>query len=388
MQPEEIKDSDSLQEWLKSRPQADSICIANRAAARVAPIWYQEVNGDWGRRHELTSLAVLHPLIISGLAMNLATEDRHLAAASASQVASDASFAAPSDAAASAAAAAAHSADASFAGSFRLAVFDAGDASLLAHDALEASLDIDSAKLWSAVKSDCRLLESGKPLEGAPLWHNDPNPLDAEWQATRTEWQAPNSPYRFWLRWYEAALQGQHLNLDLEQDIAQIPSEDWEKGPGHIASLIDALEERHDLKAQVIALRNQLRELKQRSASVAHRSHNQPPELVDAPTTLNRHVTVVVAALEEAEAELEKPIPDASAIARLGKLLVEAAIRLTKYCGTLADTGLKKAAEELGTTGTKWSIRLIAGDLLIKAEPVQTLGQALISYAQKILAGG
>jgi hypothetical protein len=375
MQPEEIKDRETLKAWLKTRSHQECIWIAHRAAARVAPVWFEFAEGRMATSLVFTSLLVLRPLILSGTASNyLVPKIRDIAFSAAARVrapASDASGFAASSVRTSSVRAASTSARAVSASTH--AVFASGRATLA---------------IWVAVQNDCLLLDKRKLLEGVPLWHDQPNPLETQWQATRTEWQAPNSPYRFWLRWYEAALQGHHLNLDLEQDIALIPDQDWKKGPDHIATLIDALEERHDLKAQVIALRNQLRELKQRSASVAHRSHNQPPELVDAPTTLNRHVTVVVAALEEAEAELEKPIPDASAIARLGKLLVEAAIRLTKYCGTLADTGLKKAAEELGTTGTKWSIRLIAGDLLIKAEPVQTLGQALISYAQKILAGG
>lgn len=43
MDAKDIKDKDSLQAWLKARPeasrQADAIVIAQRAALRVLPLW-------------------------------------------------------------------------------------------------------------------------------------------------------------------------------------------------------------------------------------------------------------------------------------------------------------------------------------------------------------
>ena len=257
MQPEEIKDCETLEAWLETRSREECIWVAHRAAARVAPLWFQSGKAEWAQKHALTSLLVLRPLIISGVASTYLIPAISIAveAASASpSAASDgavAAFAVDTDAifnaaasfsseAAAFAAEAIYAASAASAASFSVeaAAFSAADAVASEGDASEAAI----AAIWKIVRNDCFLRDSGEKFAAVPLWLDQPNPFDAQWQATRTEWQAPNSPYRFWLRWYEAALQGQHLNLDLEHDIALIPSEDWEKGPDNIATQIDALE--------------------------------------------------------------------------------------------------------------------------------------------------
>jgi hypothetical protein len=247
MQPEEITDRDSLEAWLKTRSQEESVRIANRAAARVAPLWVDYTRTKAAERQEITSLIVLRPLIVSGVASAYPSPEIKIAAAATRRAYAAAystpaySYATPVYGAVVAVyttpAAAARAASAAYA-SYNYATAYAASHSPSVH-----------AVFLRMVQTDCRLLSEGKPLEGASLWHDEPNPLDSQWQATRTEWQAPNSPYRFWLRWYEAALQGHHLNLELEHDIALIPSEDWEKGPDHIATLIDALEMKHALAA-------------------------------------------------------------------------------------------------------------------------------------------
>jgi hypothetical protein len=102
--------------------------------------------------------------------------------------------------------------------------------------------NVASTAVWDAVRQNCALLEAGNGLQGVPLWHRAPNPLQREWDDTRTRWSTPNSPYTFWRRWYEAALEGRSLNLELERDIALIPDEDWKKGAAHIAAIIAKLE--------------------------------------------------------------------------------------------------------------------------------------------------
>ena len=95
---------------------------------------------------------------------------------------------------------------------------------------------------------ECERLEVGDTLQGFPLWHGGENAFLAEWTATQSLLSDPQGPYAFWLRWYDAALQANHLNLPLEHDIALIPDADWQKGLEHIAGLIAALERKHDAK--------------------------------------------------------------------------------------------------------------------------------------------
>ena len=209
-----------------------------------------------------------------------------------------------------------------------------------------------------------------------------------EWTQTQTLWSAPYAPYAFWLRWYGAALQGNHLNLPLEHDIALIPDADWEKGPVHIAGLIADMEERHALKAEVIALREALTLSQAQAASVAQRSHNNPPELLDAAPEIQRQITIIFDTLDNAEAELSLAKPSPSRLKIIGQALLAAGLAIAKYCGGLADTALQKAAEELGTTGTKWAIGIAAASWAAQAQPVQTLGQMILKYALKLAQGG
>lgn len=95
---------------------------------------------------------------------------------------------------------------------------------------------------------ECERLEAGDTLQGFPLWRDGENVFLADWSNTQTLWSDPQGPYAFWLRWYDAALQGNYLNLDLERDIALIPDADWKKGPELIAGMIAGLERKHDAK--------------------------------------------------------------------------------------------------------------------------------------------
>ncbi|MEP0091267.1 MAG: hypothetical protein ABJM02_04620 [Paracoccaceae bacterium] len=53
-----------------------------------------------------------------------------------------------------------------------------------------------------------------------------------------------NAPtWGFWSRWYDGMLTGRPLNWELQRDVVlQIADEDWEKGAGHIAGLIEQIE--------------------------------------------------------------------------------------------------------------------------------------------------
>ncbi|WP_022704103.1 hypothetical protein [Pseudorhodobacter ferrugineus] len=201
-------------------------------------------------------------------------------------------------------------------------------------------------------------------------------------------WQDTPETWQFWLRWYEAALEGNPLNPDLERDIALIPDADWEKGAEHIAALIAALEERHDLKAQVQALRQQLTLAQTAAADAAHRGHNQPPELIDSAPEVQRQITIIFDTLDDAEEELSKTNPSPTRLKVIGQALLNAGIALAKYCGGLGDAALQKAAEELGTSGTKWAIRIGAASLAAQAQPVQSLGRVILEYALKLAQGG
>lgn len=67
--------------------------------------------------------------------------------------------------------------------------------------------------------------------------------------------------WRFWIRWYEAALAGEPLTSDwtshwqLLTEIALIPDADWDQGAEHIAGLIAAIEARFALPEDMMLAR-------------------------------------------------------------------------------------------------------------------------------------
>ena len=98
-------------------------------------------------------------------------------------------------------------------------------------------------------------------------------------------------------------------------NIALLPTEDWGKGPRHIAELIAQLQGKHDLKARVRDLKAEMDRLIAAGASAAQRGQNNPPELVEA--ELRRECGAIRDRLEEAEAEPDKPAPSPAVLAML-----------------------------------------------------------------------
>lgn len=78
----DIKDRDSLNVWLNDQPREVSVRMASRAAARVLPIWWQEVSTkDWARKRDVTALPVLRGLLISSVSAKMPSEDMKVATA-------------------------------------------------------------------------------------------------------------------------------------------------------------------------------------------------------------------------------------------------------------------------------------------------------------------
>ncbi|MBD3788229.1 MAG: hypothetical protein IE922_14925 [Sphingomonadales bacterium] len=261
----EIRDEETLKAWLDARPeetrQRDAAILAHRAAMRVLPYYLRALNTDWARKDELTALPILWANLTSGVARNSLT----LEVKSATITAADATALVAADFSTAAARSAAFSAVADAADS--AAFFSADSVDSAARSAAAFSTAAFSA-FFSAIRQDARALVTGES-PSATLWpaHEDDDTkgemtalrdtLATAWAEGR-DWLATHPGHDFWIRWYEAALEGRPLTGDWDshwqmlRDIALIPLGDWDKGAEHVARLIAEIEKRYKHKADVM----------------------------------------------------------------------------------------------------------------------------------------
>ncbi len=97
---------------------------------------------------------------------------------------------------------------------------------------------------FKEVRADARALERGVDLSRLPLWDTGkPQWFTSRWNITQSRWAEDQSgSWSFWLRWYQAAIDGTPLSPQLLRDIALLPNADWDAGPGRVAELIARIE--------------------------------------------------------------------------------------------------------------------------------------------------
>ena len=194
------------------------------------------------------------------------------------------------------------------------------------------------------------------------------------------------------MRWHHSALRGEPLIWKMQEEIALLPSEVWVGDVAGLAAEIAKIEERYDLLDQITDLKAKLIEAKAQDqifgSTLAHRWHNNPPELLDTVVEVRDQFDTVMLAIDDAEDELKQLYPDPVALKRIGKSLLDAGKSMVAYCASLADVALKKAAEELGTTGTKVALYGLAVYFFAQAGPIQSIGKSMLELAAKLASGG
>ena len=156
-----------------------------------------------------------------------------------------------------------------------------------------------------------------------------------------------------------------------------------------MAAEIARIEEIHDLRQQAAMLKQQLAQVLAAPAfgTVDHRSHNHPPELVDAPAEIRESLTIIWADLDAAEKELVKPSLSGAALRRIGTALVKSAAAVLAYCGKTLDTFAQSAVKAAGgVLGLAIAAALSAEAVLLLAK-IGTFGEALLNLASRLLGG-
>lgn len=384
-----------LEKWFQSRKD-DGLAetaglMAYRTACRVVPTFVIKSFGADHPENGLTALSSLRALLVATVALELPRDD----------LIKDAAVSALSSADSAARAFRTSVLSSPIEWSFTSvvsalsAIIDKSSSIVLALSAIS-----DSDHSYGAASSesnrefvefDLARSDQGADVLRMSLWP-DGAPLKVmdQWKRVKEIWNRDSKDWSFWVRWYEGMIElSLRIDLAVQHDVALIPNEVWKTGPGPVAEAIAVIEERFDLKAQVAALTEQLRQSTlfdaSQTASPAHRAHNQPPELVEVEAEVRREVSIIRAALDEAETELAKREPSPSILLRVGKVLIDAATRVASYCGSLADEALKAAAKAIGATVGATVVATGSAAVLGYSEQVLSLGKALLDYASKLI---
>lgn len=387
----EIVDPHSLKVWLMALPHTTipeeneakrwAIKIAYRAAMRVLPnAWEWELSVD-SRRGTLTALQFLRPNLMCGVASNLPIQE---ILARAAAFAYDASSHARQSTAAhteGVRAAAAHFAQSAAANAgFTSYAVDAADA---AARTIAESTHAADASAWDAIRADCAALVAGQPLDRIKLWHDAPNPLADLWSTLRPQILAQGDGWRFWVDWYDKALNGEPQDLPLLTKIAlTIPTNTNKSDLDHVDGIIARMVEQRRLELEAERLQSEIARLQETLRAAPGMGHNNPPYETPVATQIQREITVIWAGLGEVKDELEEENPDPSLLTKIAKKLLSAAAKIIVYCGRKADIAIDHAAKGIGSGAGKAIGAGAVAYWASQSEQVQSFAESLLSFVR------
>jgi hypothetical protein len=247
MDVSEIENENSLKAWLDTRLHSECISMAHRVALRNTPFlfanWEFVANDDEPspiasfRCHVLAGIATrnrgreLAPIIDEACSVIGSAEKYAAGAAGYSTITIRSPEQAPAFVVSTLLVA--HAA---------IEHFEFRTGHTLALGAMQRDLE------WQTIRQDATALIAGSDLLTVPLWHTETPPdwFTAAEATMRSYWQSENpSHWSFWLRWWDAAVAGKPLDWQLQRDIALIPDDIWQSGPGPVAEAIAKIEAAH-----------------------------------------------------------------------------------------------------------------------------------------------
>ena len=260
MDVSEIKDRDSLQTWLETLRQEETIAIWHRISLRVAPLLFRSGAFLALPSVQLIALILLRCNFTSGVAREWPTpEIKHASRLAVSAAKSAPTILDPSQAFIYSAFAA-FSVDAATSAAGAVNDFATSTAAS-AYFANRSAYSNDDA-FWHSIRIDATALLAGTAPLTLPLWPDTP----PDWFTTaeaqmRAYWAADPTLWLFWQRWWDAATAGRPLDWQLQHDIALIPNDIWQSGPGPVAEAIAQIEAAHQQAQREPTLDAQLQRL-------------------------------------------------------------------------------------------------------------------------------
>jgi len=334
-------DQKEFENWLKEQDRETCVKIAVRAALRVLPVVMLD--------REQAALVTVRTILVSGI---ISIKPHATIVDSAYDVGDAARVVGDTSQRPDALYAATHAAHTSHA--------DADHRAPRAFSAIKSAFLADDGTLAGAFK-DASI--EPKLLFAAPLWHDQPEPK----QDLPGENLLDTLAFAFWKEWYQGFLDGKPMDWDLQYQVALIPDVDWEKGPEHIARIIDEIRAR-------LALQKRIAELE--AALVAATTEqrlgiggNNPPEPIEAPAPVAKELLVISEPLQELKAETEAEEPDKGKVARAIDALKRGLLAGLKWFASKADLAVDETIKET----TKWGVRVGASYIILNSDKISAV---------------
>lgn len=334
------------------------VAFAARAALRGLP----GLGGADDATIRDIALPVVRAILVSTLAAKVpsakVTSAANSAAQSADLVANGADFStnAAAYSAKSAAYSAATSASYSTSDSVNCKAYSVNSIAYFANSAANSASSVARVAANSAAFAAITIDANG-PLASAnatavfdlPLWDAVamPEGLAKNLDALRAFWGRDPQVWGFWARWYEGFLTGKPLDWGLQEKIALIDPDKWEKGPERIAELIAEIEARHELLSKISALEGQVATFRQLQRGIGD---NNPPEPIDHITQLPESFEVIWEPLQDIKAEAQKTWPNKDKIGRSVQVLISILAATGKWTAGKADKLVDATIKPLGVT--------------------------------------
>lgn len=211
----------------------------------------------------------------------------------------------------------------------------------------------------------------------APLWSDPINEAKNRTYIDRFRLNHLHSypEFKFWIDWYQGYLDGNPMDWDIQERIALIPDEDWEKGAVHIAGMIEDILKADiaDKAAKALAEIDDLDEFHPRGATPFESNPraviggNCPPDQI-SPVEF----TAIQYSLTNLSAETSKPKPDPSALNAALTTLSTIAMRILYYAAKKADLALDVFIKTIIPIGTTAGIAYLATKIWPLIEALRT----------------
>jgi len=240
----DIKDRESLQAWLETQPRNTSVNIAHRAAMRVLPVYLHWVlTSAEAQVYTMMHLAALRDNLFSQLVghrldFQLRLKINYPFYNTAALRYETGGIKKHTDEF--------NAAFAIMCASESTIYHDDDTVYLEASAAVSYSVSAKGNDNWSLIEIDCLELNEWGVLDGNRLWQEFDNPFAKEWQGVKSILQNDSVDWSFWIKWYEASLNGEPLNYEMLEKIALIDPKDWEQGPEHVNAMIAGIEAEFD----------------------------------------------------------------------------------------------------------------------------------------------